>query len=117
MPDLYYGPYGDHKKPELYTPGMRMILTTVFDSFKLSGLAPVHEKKHVANFWQWLDKKHTVLSWHDNDVSRYEFSVFIPSLMDQREALEYARTVFPEVMPSPITFRFHQDYHEALLYD
>lgn len=117
MPDLYYGPYGDSKKPLLYVPGMRRVESQVFDSFKLVGLAPACGWKHIANFWRWLDKKHTVISWHETDNSRYESSVFIPSLMDQREALEYARTVFPEVMPSPITFRFFQGYDEALLWD
>lgn len=117
MPDLYYGPYNGHRKPQLYVPGMRPVESKVFDSFKLIGLAPACGLRHIANFWQWLDKKHTVISWHETDQCKYESSVFIPSLLDQREALEYARTVFPQIMPSPITFRFFQEYHEALLYD
>lgn len=117
MPDLFYGPYGNEPKARLYVPGMRMIETTIFDSFKLIGLAPRCEKRHIANFWQWLDKKHTVISWHEIDNARYESSVFIPALLNQRDSLEYVRTKFPEVMPSPITFRFFQDYDEALLYD
>jgi hypothetical protein len=38
-------------------------------------------------------------------------------LLNQREAVEYARTVFPEIMPPALTFRFFQDYYEVLLYD
>lgn len=115
MPDLYHGPYGDFKQPLLYAPGMRRIEGKAFDSFKLEGLAPRSELDHLCNIWHWEDKKHTLMAWHDH--SKHEAQVFIPALLDQREALEYARTKYPEVMPSPITFRFCQGYYEVLVYD
>lgn len=117
MPLLYYGLYGDDKKPQLYTPGMRRIETGVFDSFKLIGLAPRDELRAIANFWHWHDKKHTVISWHEETRCKYESSVFLPGLLKQADALELARVEFPEIMPSPIIFRFFQDYDEALKYD
>lgn len=116
MPDLYYGVYGNKKKPQLFVPGMELVHSAVFDTFKLTGLAPASARPHIAHFWHWVDKKHTVISWHDPQVSRYEASVFIPSLMNQQDALEYARQLFPEVMPSAITFRF-STHDEAFLYD
>lgn len=116
MPDLYHGPYGEHNKPLMYVPGMRRVESKVFDTFKLDGVAPASQLRHVANTWHWTDKKHTILAWHD-PVDKHERQVFIPSLMDQRDALEFARIKFPEVMPSPISFRFAQSHHEVLLYD
>lgn len=117
MPDLYYGPYGLRKHPELYTPGMQPVMTAVFDRYRLEGLAPRHRKRHVAHLWHWRDRKHTILSWHDTEVTPYEHTILIPALLNRYEALEYARLQFEPVMPSPITFRLHQDYDEVLLYD
>ncbi len=117
MPLLFYGPYGEDPKRNLYVPGMRLIETTVFDKFRVSKLAPPHKDRAVANFWWWRSKKHTMFSWHDLELSRKEFTILIPQLLNQRQALELARDEFPEVMPSPIIFRFAQDYDEALSYD
>lgn len=115
MPDLFYGRYGEETKPRLYTPGMDRVVSEVFDNFKLRSLAPAHRKLHIANFWWWRRRKHTIIAWHDDSLK--EAKVFIPTLLNQRQALEYARDLFAPVMPSAITFRFNQDYHEALLYD
>ena len=116
MPLLFYGPYGTEDR-DLYVPGMRRITTSVFDKFKIKKLAPPHKLRAVANFWWWESKKHTMFSWHDLELSPKEFTILIPQLLDQRQALELARDEFPEVMPSPIIFRFAQDYNEALSYD
>lgn len=116
MPLLFYGPYEVDER-ELYVPGMKRITTGVFDKFKIKKLAPPDRRRAVANFWWWESKKHTMFSWHDLELSEKEFTILIPQLLDQRQALELAREEFPEVMPSPIIFRFAQDYHEALSYD
>lgn len=116
MPLLFYGPY-EVEDRDLYVPGMRRITTKVFDSFRINKLAPANKLRAVANFWWWEKRKHTIFSWHDLELSRKEFTIFIPQLLDQRQALELAREEFPEVIPSSIIFRFAQDYHEALSYD
>lgn len=61
-------------------------------------------------------KKHTAISWSDTYLP-HEQTIFLPTLLDQREALEVARVVFPQVVPSPIVFRFRQEYDEVLVYD
>ena len=117
MPLLFYGPHDDTEKRRLFVPGMRPITTNVFDKFRIKHLAPIHKLRAVANFWWWRSKKHTMFSWHDLELSPKEFTILIPQLLDQRQALELARDEFPEVIPSSIIFRFAQDYHEALSYD
>jgi len=94
---------------------MRRIEGKAFDSFKLDNLAPRSQLDHLCNIWHWEDKHHTLMAWYDH--SKHESLIVIPSLLDQRDALEYARIKFPGVMPSPITFRFCQDYYEVLAYD
>ena len=116
MPLLFYGPYETEDR-ELYVPGMKRITTSVFDKFRIPKLAPADKRRAVANFWWCKAKKHTMFSWHNLELSSKEFTILIPQLLDQRQALELARDEFPEVIPSPIIFRFAQDYHEALLYD
>lgn len=117
MPDLFYGPYRNRREPMLYTPGMQPIHTGIFSRYEIDGLAPRHKKRHVAHFWHWCERKHSILSWHDLEVSKHEFTVFVPSLLPIVDVLEYARHQYPEVMPSPITFRIHQHFDEVLLYD
>jgi hypothetical protein len=70
----------------------------------------------VANFWHLRQKNHTAFSWHEDGVTG-EQAIFLPTLLDQRQSLELARDLFSLVIPSPIIFRFNQDYYEALLYD
>ena len=117
MPDLYYGPHGLRKKPELYTSDMQPVMTSVFDSFRLYGFAPESEKRHVANLWHWAERGHTILSWHDLEKSKHEYTLFMSSLLDHASALEYARLRFPLIVPSPLTFRISQRWGKALEYD
>lgn len=118
MPTLFYGCAHNYglKGRKLYTDGLREIETSVFDSFLIDGLAPYKRPHAVANIWHLRKKKHTAISWHEDQL-KHEQSIFLPGFLDQREALELARTIFTTLIPSPIIFRFRQDYYDVLLFD
>lgn len=121
MPMLFYGDpragtIRENPGRHLYTDGLRKIETTVFDSFRIDGLAAYPPKNAVANIWHMPKKKHTAISWNE-DFLPHEQTIFMPGFLNQRDALELARITFERVVPSPIIFRFRQDYHEVLIYD
>lgn len=109
MPLLFYGYYPlDSGKRKLYDERLRPIETGVFDKFKRENLAPLHEKRNVANFWWISGKKHThsCFSWHDEEGR--EQTVFIPGRLTWREALMLIRdTPMKAVIPSAIVFRIN----------
>ena len=109
MPLLFYGSVGRRTKPRLYGVGLQPIETRVFDSFKVDELAPYSGLPHVANLWHFEDLKHTAISWHDD--RGVEQTLWIPSLHSHRDALEIARAEFPDVVPSPLVFRFSNERH------
>lgn len=116
MPMLFCGTIGQASR-RVYSSGPTLIQSGVFNSFlSLTGLAMYPRLHAVANFWHIRPKKHTAISWRERGVLGDQ-TIFIPSFLDQREALELARDAFGPVIPSPIIFRFSQDYHEALVYD
>lgn len=119
MPMLFYGDPrlpGYDKGRHLYTDGMRRIETKIFDCYRIDGLAAWPRRHAVANIWHLPKKKHTAISWSDTYLP-HEQTIFMPQLLDQREALELARLTFEHVVPSPIVFRFNQGYHEVLLWE
>ena len=116
MPDLYRGPYGKIDKKRFYFPGM-IPADKAFSRFKIKNLAPDDDELHyVAHFWHWDQARHTMFAWWDPYYTK-ECVIILGALLDQRQALEHARLKFPEVIPSPIHFRFIEGYHEALVYD
>lgn len=104
MPLLFYGTH-DLSRRRLYSVGMKLVETSIFDSFKIKHLAPYSDKRWVANFWHLRKKNHCALSWHDEDM--VEQTIFIPQLLDYKWAQLIARGEFPTVMPSSIVFRIH----------
>ena len=117
MPSLFCGSMSGQISRRGYSSGLTPIHTGVFDSFlHIRGLAPYSQRHALANFWRLHQKNHTAFAWHERDV-KGEQTIFLPGFLDQRQALELARNLFGPVIPSPIIFRFNQDYHEALLYD
>lgn len=115
MPALFYGSTGE-KGRHLYTSGLTRVKSSVFDNFRIEGLAPYRRPHAVANIWHMVDRRHTIISWHIASLA-HEQTIFLPGLLDQRVALEAARITFDRVVPSPLIFRFRQDYHDVLLYD
>ena len=121
MPALFYGDASDadaEKGRHLYLEGLRRTETpvSIWDSFRIDGLAAYPLRHAVANIWHMPRKRHTAISWSDTHLP-HEQTIFLPGLLDQREALELARVTFDRVVPSPIIFRLRQDYHEVLVYD
>ena len=124
MPMLFYGDAraaavaGIEKGRHMYLGGLRRTETpvSIWDSFRIDGLAAYPPLNAVANIWHMPKKRHTAISWNE-DFLKHEQTIFLPGLLDQREALELARITFDRVVPSPIIFRFRQDYHEVLVYD
>jgi hypothetical protein len=99
MPLLYYW----SKKNQLRDASGKLIESSVFDSFKIKNLAPLNERRYVANFW-WI-KKHSAFSWHDD--RGWEKTIFVPGLIPWREALILAREEMKDFVPSAIVFRIH----------
>jgi hypothetical protein len=119
MPLLFWGDGRSVGLPwdrRLYGANLREIETTVFDSYKIDGLAPASKRDSVCNIWHLPKRNHTAMAWHE-DRLKHEQLVLLPGLLDQRVALETARVTFGRVIPSPIIFRFNQDYDEVLVYD
>lgn len=119
MPLLFYGTVGDRKKPVLYGANLRPLESTVFDHFRIDNLAPYRSLEHpsahaIANHWWFVERKHTAISWHHPRGT--EQTLFMPGLVSWMIALELARTEFPELIPSPIIFRFN-NYEGAYLYE
>ena len=133
MPLLFYGRLEDNKR-RLYGKGLREIETSTFDRWKIKGLAPFRQDQNMrdlANFWWFEASKHCAISWREsradirlphgirsNESDRLrEQTVFIPSLLGQRDALEILRTEFPKyLIPSPLVLRFNNE-REVYLYD
>lgn len=116
MPLLFYGtrPESADRTPELYGVRLQPIETRVFDSYRVDKLAPYSKRRAVANFWWFTERKHTAFSWHD-DRGR-EQTIWVPGLLNHRDALMLARLEFAEVIPSPIIFRFNNE-RKVYLYD
>ena len=113
MPALVYG--CDHKgQRALFGGNLRQIEGSVFDSFKIDKLAPHKGPPHIANFWHFNSTQHCAISFHDNSFN--EWTIFLPSLLDRRSALELARAKFSQVMPSALTFRWRNE-DETYEYD
>lgn len=114
MPLLFYGtlPGDEHRK--LYAGNMREIETSVFDSYMVKHLAPYIDLDSncnpwaVANFWHFTNRKHCAIAWHDEHKGR-EQVVWLPSLLEQIDALTVAREAFGQVIPSSIIFRFNNE--------
>jgi hypothetical protein len=119
MPLLFYGTVDDRKKPVLHGANLRPLESSVFDHFRIDHLAPYRLLDHpsgyaVANHWWFVGRKHTAISWHHPRGT--EQTLFMPALLDWMQSLELARTEFPELMPSPIIFRFN-NYEGPFTYD
>jgi len=113
MPMLFYGTTEGSRKRRLHGVRLQPIKSTVFDHFKVDKLAPRSKLLHVANFWHFVDRDHTALSWHDEQGN--EQTVFIPNLVGQIDAIAIARQEYPSVIPPPSTFRINNE-HEAYPY-
>lgn len=132
MPLLFYGRI-ESKKRQLYSPDLRPLESSVFDNYKIKHLAPYHPLPALANLWWLEDRKHTAISWNESriDITLHmgivanedrehlkEQTIFIPGLIGWMEALEVARSEFPDhLVPGAICFRFNnQDgayrYHD-----
>lgn len=119
MPLLFWGDARAVSLPwdrRLYGSNLREIETSIFDSYKIDGLAPASRLNAICNIWHIPKRNHTALAWHE-DRLKHEQLVLLPGLLDQRVALELARETFKRIIPSPIIFRFNQDYDEVLVYD
>jgi len=106
MPVLFYGTIPGHPRPRLYSEKLKPFETSIFDQYKISGLAPYRRHPNIANFWHIRTNPrciHSCLSWHNDDG--IEQSVFLPGEMNWREALAAAREIYPELIPSAIIFR------------
>lgn len=133
MPLLFYGRL-DGRKRRLYSKDLRQIETSVYDNWKIKHLSPEREgddMRYIANFWWFMESKHTAVSWNegriditqpvgirDNEAEEvYEQTVFIPQLVSRLEALAILRSEFPDYLtPSAIVFRFNNQL-EVYVYD
>ena len=116
MPMLFYGTTGDTRKRCLHG-GKKLepIKSSVFDKYKVDKLAPHSRLTHVANFWHFVDRGHSAISWHDE--RGIEQTVFIPALLSHIDAIAVARQEYPEVMPPPLTFRINNEDGVYLYHD
>lgn len=130
MPLLFYGRLEEGKR-RLYSRELKPIETSAFDRWKIKHLSPYREDRALANFWWFEESKHSAISWDEdriditlphgiktNESDRVrEQTIFIPSLLSHRDALEVIRTEFPRyLVPSPLIFRFNNE-REVYLYD
>lgn len=115
MPMLFYGRLTTGQSKNVYSGGLRLIRTSIFDSYKVEGLAPASRLSSVAHFWHFRQKKHSVIAWYQEDL-KSEQTVWLPGLLSWQECLELSRVEFPSVIPSPIVFRWRLD-PEVLAYD
>lgn len=117
MPLLFYGTPSPTTKvrqtARLYGPRLQLIETRVFDGFMIDKLGPRSKREAIANLWWFRERGHTAISWH---VGGVEQTIWMPGLHLQRDALMIAREAFPEVIPSPIVFRFNNE-RKAYTYD
>jgi hypothetical protein len=133
MPLLFYGRLNDGER-RLYSKDLRPIESSAFDSWKIKHLSPYREglsMRELALFWWFEARKHCAISWRESRIDitlphgirdnerekTREQTIFIPSLLSQRDALEVIRTEFPRfLVPSPLIFRFFNE-REVYLYD
>lgn len=132
MPLLFYGRLQHGGKRRLYSPDLRPIESSVFDNYKVKHLAPFHRRPDLANLWHFVDRKHTAVSWNECrlDITQHrgitanetvdfiEQTIFIPQLVDQKEALAIMRSEFPDyLVPGAIVFRFNNQDGAYLYHD
>lgn len=132
MPLLFYGRLEHADKRVLYSKELRPIESSVFDNYKVRGLAPYPARPDLANLWHFVDRNHTAVSWWEcridihqdrgdtlNETLRpKEQTIFIPQLIDQMDALEIIRTEFPDyLVPGAVVFRFNNQDGAYLYHD
>lgn len=132
MPLLFYGRLEHGEPRRLYSPDLRPLESSVFDNYKVRGLAAYPLQPDLANLWHFVGRKHTAISWAEcridirqhrgilmNETLRLkEQTIFIPQLMGWMEALEVARSEFPDyLVPGAITFRFNNQDGAYLYHD
>lgn len=115
MPVLFYGSLPT--TPPLravYSVGLSPVKTSIFDSYKVEGLAPASKLSSIAHFWHFPMRKHSVIAWHEEGL-KHEQMVWLPGLLSWQDALELSRAEFPSIIPSSIVFR--QKLDGILRYD
>lgn len=112
MPLLFYGSTRPDRARQLYSKDLRLIETSIFDSYKIKDLAPYEELPGkygtswaLSLLWHFPIKKHTAIAWHAESC-KHEQVIWIPGLLNQIDALTIAREEFPSIVPSAIIFRF-----------
>lgn len=103
MPILYWG-YHDSKDRRLLSKDLREIESSLFDHFKVNGIAPYPSAPFVAHFWAWTKKQHNFIAW--DDLVGREHIVVIPGPINKEDALRLARDTFGKIIPSPLVFRW-----------
>lgn len=114
MPMLFYGTTGKFKRPRLHGANLRLLETSVFDSYAIDNLAPYSRKPNVALFWHFSKRNHSAFAWHNEQG--IEQVAFVPGLLTQLQMFELLRVDFAEVMPSSLLFRISNE-HEPYDYD
>jgi len=116
MPLFLFGSMSSDTSRELHGDDGRIFERgSIWDHFRLTGLATESDLHCVATFWHLPTYRHSCLAWRQ-DGYRKEQKVIVPGLLTWREALELSRVAFPDVIPSPIIFRIANE-DEALIYD
>jgi len=104
MPLLYYGPLTRRSSKAVITGPTLGLEGANYSWAKLKDVVPDEPLDCVASFWQWVDRKHTILAWRQ-DGWKADRVVLIPGLLKLADALTVAREAFPATIPTPIMFR------------
>jgi len=123
MPILFYGTTAHSKKRCLHNALLDPMSGSVFDNYKIEGLAPYLPEMDlsgpayaIANHWHLVDRSHTAMSWHHRRKG-HEQTIIMPGFYDHIEFISLCRIDFGSVMPSPLIFRVNNEWEPYAYHD
>lgn len=104
MPLMYYGPLTPRQSRLVLTGPTIAYNDPDYRWARIEDVVPDDPRNCLASYWQWVDRKHTILAWRQNDW-KADRVILLPGLLKLIDALTVAREAFPDIIPSPIVFR------------